>query len=129
MQIVIVAPALVPQAPTATGTMPPRGAIHLAASIPVRHRVTIIDTMSALHAHTVHAHMEQADRYVLLWSTPFSPLLIEIAIQLATCEQLLCVWEAPTAPPVDYLLEFVDRVLWLPHGVCWQQLRPALGID
>ena len=116
MQIVIVAPSLLSQTVLPSRTTPPQLAMHLAASTPVRHRVTIVDSASA-----ALGTMEPADLYLLLWSFDYSPLLIENALHLATCEPLICVWDGPTPAPVDYLLEFCDQVVcsgqegWWPH--------------
>lgn len=116
MQIVIVAPSVLPQPMVATRTTPPQLAMHLAASTPVRHRVTIVDSAGAACRCT-----ETVDLYVLLWSHDYSPRLIETALRLATCDPLICVWDGPTPAPVDYLLEFCDQVVcatpdgWWPH--------------
>lgn len=116
MQIVIVAPCLLPQAPVACGTTPPQLAMHLAACTPVRHRVRILDWPGAALACG-----ETADLYALLWSAECSPLLIDIALQLASCETVVCVWDGPTPAPVDYLLEFFDHVISA-QGTQWSQL-------
>jgi len=117
MQIVIVAPSLASQAKPGTGATPPQLAIHLAASTPVRHRVKIVDTVAPALLCA-----PQADLYVLLWSHAFSPAMIEITMQLAGCERLICVWDGPTVAPVDYLLEFCDHVICTPQAAQWQQL-------
>jgi len=120
MQIVIVAPALLPQTmwPTLpTRATPPQLAMHLAASTPVRHRVTIVDSAGAALRCP-----EPADLYLLLWSYEYSPLLIEQALRLATCEPLICVWDGPTPMPTDYLLEFCDQVAASTQEGWWPQL-------
>lgn len=122
MQIVIVAPCRLPH-PLSAAT-PPQVAMHLAASTPVRHRVKIVDAAS-----THRACAEHADLYVLLWSENFSPTLIEIAMQLATCEHLICVWDGPTAAPIDYLLEFFDQVVSPTQRLHWQQLLATIDSE
>lgn len=117
MQIVIVAPCLLPQPMSEMRATPPQLAMHLAASAPVRHRVTIVDD-----ADTAFTSSNQADLYVLLWSYEYSPLLIENALRLATCEPLVCIWDGPTPAPVDYLLEFCDQVVCATQGDWWPHL-------
>mgnify|MGYP001016392619 CR=1 FL=1 len=121
MHIVIVAPCLLPQAMTATGATPPQLAMHLAASTPVRHRVEIVDAVSRAFSRTT-----EADLYVLLWSHPFSPGLLEVAMQLTACEPLVCIWDGPTAAPVDYLLEFCDYVICTIESTAWYQLLATI---
>lgn len=116
MQIVIVAPAVLSQPMMATRATPSQLAMHLAASTPVRHRVTIVDSAGAARRCA-----QPADLYVLLWPYAYSPRLLETALRLATCEPLICVWDGPAPAPVDYLLEFCDQVVcampdgWWPH--------------
>lgn len=117
MQIMIVAPCLLPQSPVVRGTTPPQLAMHLAACTPVRHRVRILDLPDAALSCT-----EGADLYVLLWSAECSPLLLDMAMQLATCETVVCVWDGPPPAPVDYLLEFFDYVIDTAPCTHWQQL-------
>ena len=130
MQIVIVAPSLPPSLPplyTKLGscTTPPQLAMHLAASTPVRHRVTIVDGAN----HDCLYTTMQADLYVLLWSQEFSPAMIDIAMQLAACEPLICVWDGPMPAPVDYLLEFCDQVVCTAQGAHWQQLLATVEAE
>ena len=122
MQIVIVAPsvlpqALVPQTRLPTRGTPPQLAMHLAASTPVRHRVTIVDSASAALCCT-----EQVDLCVLLWSYDYSPLFVETVLRLATCDSLICVWDGPMPAPTDYLLEFCDQVVYAAQAGWWPQL-------
>jgi hypothetical protein len=117
MQIVIVAPCLLAQTSVETQATPPQLAMHLAASTPVRHRVKIVDDAGAAFSCT-----DQADLYVLLWSYAYSPLFIENALQLATCEPLVCVWDGPLPAPMDYLLEFCDHMVYSAQGAWWPQL-------
>lgn len=124
MQIVIVAPCLPTQAKPETGTTPPQLAIHLAASTPVRHRVKIVDTV----APTLLCP-PQADLYVLLWTHAFSSALIELALQLAAYDPLICVWDGPTVAPVDYLLEFCDHVVCTTQATAWQQLLATVEAE
>lgn len=121
MQIVIVAPCLLPQVPVNDGTTPPQLAMHLAACTPIRHRVRILDLPSAALSCA-----EGADLYVLLWSDEFSQRYIEIAMQFATCEPFVCVWDGPTPAPVEYLLEFCDQVVCSTQGAAWQQLLTTI---
>lgn len=121
MQIVIVAPCLLPQTPVESCTTPPQLAMHLAACTPVRHRVRILDLPCASAAA-----LGGADLYVLLWSAEFSPLFVESALRLATCEPLVCVWDGPTPAPVAYLLEFCDHVVCPAQGGQWQQFLATL---
>jgi hypothetical protein len=133
MQIVIVAPCLSPSLPSLPPlrakagicTTPPQLAMHLAASTPVRHRVTIVDG-------TNHARLGAtmpADLYVLLWSHAFSPAMIDVALQLTACEPLICLWDGPMPAPIDYLLEFCDQVVCTAHGAHWQQLLATVEAE
>lgn len=117
MQIVIVAPCLLPHSPVVRGTTPPQLAMHLAACTPVRHRVRILDLPDVGPLCT-----EAADLYVLLWSGAYSPRLLDMAMQLATCETVVCVWDGPPPAPVDHLLEFFDYVIDNAPCTHWQQL-------
>lgn len=117
MQIVIVAPALLPQTLLPTKATPPQLAMHLAASTPVRHRVTIVDSAGAARHGT-----EPADLYLLLWSCEYSSQLVEQALRLTACEPLICVWDGPTPAPTDYLLEFCDQVVCSAQDGWWPQL-------
>jgi hypothetical protein len=121
MQIVIVAPCPLLQAMPGTGTTPSQVAMHLAASTPVRHRVQIVDEIDS-----TSCCRSQADLHVLLWTQTFSPELIDIAMQLTTCNRLVCIWAGPTAAPVDYLLEFCDDVVCHSQGRWWDQLLAAV---
>lgn len=116
MQIVIVAPCLLPHSPVVCGTTPPQLAMHLAACTPVRHRVRILDLPDAIPLS------DGANLHVLLWSAAYSPLLLDMAMQLATCETVVCVWDGPTPAPVDHLLEFFDYVIDTAPCTHWQQL-------
>lgn len=131
MQIVIVAPclppSLAPSLPTSLSplrakagvcTTPPQLAMHLAASTPVRHHVTIVDGAN----HVCLGATMHADLYVLLWSHEFAPAMIDVAMQLTACEPLICVWDGPMPAPVDYLLEFCDQVVCTAQGAHWPQL-------
>jgi|GEM_PF-1691563 len=124
MQIVIVAPCLAPRSTCETNATPPQLAIHLAASTPVRHHVKIVDTV----ANSLRC-APPTDLYVLLWTHAFSPALIEIAMQLAACERLVCLWDGPTLAPVDYLLEFCDHVICTPQAAQWQQLLATVEAE
>ena len=121
MQLVIVAPCLLPHPPVNGGTTPPQLAMHLAACTPVRHRVRILDRPSAARSGA-----EGADLYVLLWSDAFSPRFIEIALQLASCDPFVCVWDGPTPAPVEYVLEFCDQVVYTAQGDQWQHLLETI---
>jgi len=129
MQIVIIAPSLPPSIPLRTKlgscTTPPQLALHLAASTPLRHRVTIIDGAN----HVCLCTTMQADLYVLLWSHEFSPAMIDVAMQLTTCEPLIGVWDSPMPAPVDYLLEFCDHVVCTGQGAHWQQLLATVEAE
>lgn len=124
MHIVIVAPCLLPCSIIETGATPPQLAMHLAASTPVRHRVQIVDAVKP-----ASFCWSQADLYVLLWTQAFSPELIEIALQLATCEPLVCVWAGPTMAPTDYLLEFCDHVVCNTQDAWWQRLLTSIEAE
>lgn len=124
MHIVIVAPSLATQATPRAGLTPPQLAIHLAASTPVRHSVQILDRVDA----SLHC-TPPADLYVLLWSHAFSPRLFEIAMQLTTCEPLICVWDGPTVAPADELLEVCDHLLAAPVTLHWQQLLTTIEAE
>jgi len=116
MQILIVAPCLTPETETGSCATPPQIAMHLAASTPVRHRVQIVDT-----ANTVCSAMAQSDLYVLVWSAEFSSALVDMAVQLAACDPLVCVWDGAATAPIEYLLEFFDHVVCPTQSIHWQQ--------
>ncbi|MEZ4727432.1 MAG: hypothetical protein R3E79_09890 [Caldilineaceae bacterium] len=121
MQILIVAPCLAPETEKAGCATPPQIAMHLAASTPVRHRVQIVDT-----ANIVCSATASADLYVLVWSAEFSPVLVELAVQLATCDPLVCVWDGAATAPVEYLLEFFDQIVCPTQSIDWQQFLTTI---